>query len=261
MVGGFQRKAPEAGVPKRPPAVTRLIIPTGKAFAEREIAANNEGRKHLEPAERDALWEVLAPDPFWNGYFRLQYHFGCRCSEVAIVMKEDVDFGGPQGGGRIIIRRLKKHELQTHEGVVNANGFSLNPYPLAPKLVAHLRGANDVVAADNPWFFGSPRRSRTQPVDRVAQLRITVGGWRAVSRTSAHVRFAAAAALAEIPETLRHTHVLRHTRATLLFAEGKSETEVQSLLGHSDAKTTGTYIGWAAQVKKRASVVALLGDD
>jgi integrase len=235
-------------VPKMP-----LIRPTGRPIQERAKAATDAARHHLEPEEVTALWGFLKGDPFWHGYFRLQYHFGCRCSEVAILLKEDVDLVGKQ----IIIRRLKKRFEKT-----NGDGFVQRSYDIPDGLLPHLTRVQAVVPKDNPWFFGSPHRARgKERAERMANIRITDGGWRSVSRSSAQLHFAGAAEAVGIPVHLRHTHVLRHTRATLLFARGVPESQVQFLLDHSSPSITKRYLGWADMLKKRASLSALLEDE
>lgn len=234
-----------------------IIRPTGRPLAERAKEIEQKSREHLEPEELSALWKALRPDPFWFGYFRLQYHFGCRSSEVAILLKEDVDFKT----GTIVIRRLKKRDVET--------GFHEHPYEMPEKLTTILKAVTPLVEKANPWFFGSPykatkrahAKSEKNTGRRMATIRITDGGWRAVSRSSAENAFKAACVLAKIPPNLSHTHVLRHTRGTLLFAQGAQLADVQYLLGHSDPKTTQIYVGWAGTLKRRAHLTALLGDE
>jgi len=234
-----------------------LIRPTGRPLAERAKEIEQQSREHLEPEELAALWKALKPDPFWFGYFRLQYHFGCRSSEIAIVMKEDVDLKT----NTIVIRRLKKRDVE--------EGFHEHTYELPPKLVTVLKAVGASVHKNNPWFFGSPYKAtkrthankETNTGRRMATIRITDGGWRSMSRSSAENAFKAACKVAGIPAHLSHTHVLRHTRGTLLFAQGAQLADVQYLLGHSDPKTTQIYVGWAGSLKRRANLTALLGED
>lgn len=49
-------------------------------------------------------------------------------------------------------------------------------------------------------------------------------------------------ARAEIPEDLRHPHVLRHTFATRYYRDTHDPAGPQSLLGHADPKTTMIYV-------------------
>ena len=234
-----------------------LIRPTGRPLAERAKEIEQKSREHLEPEELAALWKTLRPDAFWFGYFRLQYHFGCRASEVAIVLKEDVDLRT----GTVVLRRLKKRDVE--------EGFHEHNYEMPEKLTTILKAVVPLVHKENPWFFGSPYRAakkthlkkESNTGHRMATIRITDGGWRAVSRSSAQNAFKEACAAAGIPANLSHTHVLRHTRGTLLFAQGAQLADVQYLLGHSDPKTTQIYVGWAGSLKRRAQLTALLGDE
>lgn len=239
--------------------MSALIKPTGRPLAERAKEIEQASREHLEPGELAALWKALEPDPFWYGYFRLQYHYGCRCSEIAIVLKEDVSLP-KKGAGSVVIRRLKKRDV--------AEGFHEHHYEMSERLTGVLRGVPALVPKDNPWFFGSRYKARkghvaapTNTGRRMATIRITDGGWRSVSRSAADNAFKAACEAAKIPVNLSHTHVLRHTRGTLLFAQGAQMADVQYLLGHTDPKTTQVYVGWAGDLKRRATMTALLGDE
>lgn len=80
-----------------------------------------------------------------------------------------------------------------------------------------------------------------------------------MSRATADRRFRAAALAAKLPKTLCHTHVLRHTRATLLLAEGAKEEDVQMLLGHASISTTRRYVHQAEQLRMRMNTAAKLG--
>ena len=46
-----------------------------------------------------------------------------------------------------------------------------------------------------------------------------------------------------------YSHVLRHTRATLLLASGVAEEQVQYLLGHSNVQMTRRYLGVAESMR------------
>jgi len=49
-----------------------------------------------------------------------------------------------------------------------------------------------------------------------------------------------------------HPHIFRHTFATLLLQNGASLVAVQELLGHSDPKTTMTYVSLTNEKKKQS---------
>jgi len=48
--------------------------------------------------------------------------------------------------------------------------------------------------------------------------------------------------LNEIPEDLRHPHVLRHTFATRYYRQTRDLAGLQRLLDHADPKTTMVYV-------------------
>ena len=264
-----------------------IIKPRGR-FAGTEVV--DQSRNHLEPGELAALFRVLDADPFWYAYFRFQYFYGCRVSEVAILLKEDVSFEKQQ----VVVRRLKKKQFAKEAVVWSCRkckatgklhrsqqvcsqcggaitktggekrkvgeGFSEHVYGLTPRLTQVLQRVADLVPADNPWFFGSAVKDARQGKERMAQIRQLDGGWRAVSRSSADQKFRDAAVRAGLPRRLAHTHVLRHTRATLLLANGAKEENVQFLLGHSHIDITRRYLGQAEALRLRAQTEGRLGD-
>lgn len=250
-----------------------IIKPSGH-FRGAEVI--DEKRNHLEPSELRRLFDVLREyktdkyfGSFWYTYFRLQYYFGCRVSEVAIVLKEDVSFSDKM----IIIRRLKKKRFK-HDDAGNkveiGPGYEENVYGLPTSLEGMLSevirtSAQRGVEDENPWLFSSPytRRFPRKESERMAAIRRVdrpAGGfWRAVSRDAADDHFRTAARSAEIPDRLCHSHVLRHTRATLMLAEGAPEEDVRFLLGHSSINTTRRYLGLAKNLRLRRQSSAELG--
>lgn len=253
-----------------------IIKPTGR-FRGQEVIDSK--RKHLEPTEVRRLFRVLQEPlledggkqfsfgPFWYGYFFLQYYFGCRVSEVALLLKEDVSFKTNE----ILIRRLKKKQFksgQDGEKVRVSDGYEEFVYGLPDPVKKAVQAVLEEhkrleIPAKNPWLFAS-KSARPLGVgnDRMMLIRrAEVGGetYRAVSRDTADVRFREAAGCARVPTRLRHSHTLRHTRATLLLAEGAPEEDVRFLLGHSSISTTRRYLGIAKNLRLRMQTSAELG--
>lgn len=231
--------------------------PKVNKIAQREAFAGHavidEGRKHLEPPELKAFFKEISKDPFWGNYFFITYYFGCRVSEPALILrKQDVSFKD----GLIIIRRLKKRDTES--------GYKECVYGLTPGLKQVIRNAvgwsRDRSLLGNPWLFPSPRKTWRQPKERQGQLRRLDSGYSAISRMSAHKAFKKAALAAGIPENLCHSHTLRHTRATLMLANGRKPEHVQFLLGHNSLSTTLGYLGVANSMRMRYQVESELGD-
>jgi len=229
------------------------ILPAGRFRGDEVIDAQ---RKHLEPAEVERLFATLTRPTrhveratFWHAYFSAQYYYGCRISEVALILKEDVD----KRSQRILLRRLKKRANK------DAGGYQEKVYAVPKPLLRLLLAQAAQTPDDNPWLFPSPRTARrAEGAERLSQLR-RVGDYAAISRWAAEQRFVHVAAAARIPERLRHSHVLRHTRATLLLAEGAPEEDVRELLGHSSLSVTRRYLGIANALRLRVDTTALLG--
>lgn len=244
-----------------------IIRPTGRFRGQEVIDAS---RKHLEPMEVRRLFAVLKEPlvedgdrrftfgPFWFGYFALQYYFGCRVSEIALLLKEDVSFKTRE----ILIRRLKKRQWEKSDGEKKkiGDGFTESVYGMTDALVEAVQGvigAHETlgISPKNPWLFGSASaKALGAGNDRLMLIRRTeVDGtvFRAVSRDTADTRFRQAATCARLPAHLRHTHTLRHTRATLALAEGIPEEDVRFLLGHARIETTRRYLGVAKSLRLR----------
>lgn len=215
-----------------------------------------EERKHLEPEEINRLFGALADDDFWEPYFRITYYWGCRVSETALIFADEIS------EGRIVIRRLKKREKALASGKIqNPGGFAEHSYAIPEHMAPYFERVLDWREArgvdKSAWLFPSRFRRawRRGPVERVAALRRNADNPldQAISRQSAHVAFKKAAEKGRLPvaKHLRKTHVLRHTRATLLYAAGASVEQVRYYLGHSDAKTTEIYLHEAEGLRAR----------
>lgn len=211
-------------------------------FAGQEIV--DAKRKHLEPAELQAFFKQIPTKSFWYPYFYLQYVFGCRLSEPALILEEDVSFEQKQ----IIIKRLKKNS-EKEDG-----GYAEHVYMADERVLSVVNTALDwkrkMREVENPFLFPARRKVAQPGAERLSQLR-HLDGHSAISRFTAHRAFQDAAKRASIPEKLCHSHVLRHTRATLLLASGVPAEQVQFLLGHSSLKMTQRYIGVADSMRTK----------
>lgn len=252
-----------------------IIKPRGKFGGQEVIDAE---RNHLEPDEVRAFFKALEHDPYWYGYFRLQFYFGCRVSEPALILKEDVSFEEKQ----IIIRRLKKTRYpfitvvdengkkrkKLDKSVAPTGGFVEKVYGLPPQMLEAIRAVMRVAPKENPWLFGSRTHQKmkelsTSENSRLAAIRRTHDAdgrlWRAVGRKAAMERFILAAKEAGIPVKFQHSHIFRHTRATLLLASGANEWDVCRLLEHSSINITRRYLHVAEKLRLRMDTTAALG--
>lgn len=238
--------------------VARPVIEAPEFFLGDELDAST--RQHLEPPELQRLFDVLDEDPFWGPYFRLQYFFGCRVSEIAILFENEVSITRR----KIIIKRLKKGKNATRPKWVEERyppGMLPKTYTLPEVLVPELQSVfewkQEMGLGGNPFLFPSKRRGNPRPASRLSYLRLAKGPdgtfYRSVDGSNAHRHFKDACEEADIPDMpgLRRTHVLRHTRATLLYANEASAPQVQHLLGHSSEKITATYLHAAKSMRDR----------
>lgn len=213
-----------------------------------------EQRNYLEPGEVRSFFKAAKKDPYWYGYFYIQYYFGCRVSEPSLILKSDDLLFDAEGGSKIVIRRLKKK---------NEGGFQEHVYFMPDKMRDVIEGVLKIHKDRRAWkrtlflFPARGGRKSDKPQERMTLIR-RVGKQSAVSRATAHRAFQALCATAKIPERLRRTHILRHTRATLLLASGASLEQVQLILGHSSPKTTMLYAHTAKSVEMKFQKSALL---
>ena len=223
--------------PLEKPQKVNQIIRRGY-FAGQEII--DQSRMHLEPSELQRFFAYMPQTSFWYPYFFIQYFYGCRLSEPALLIEEDISMSRQQ----IVIRRLKK--------VTEAAGYKEHVYPMDPRVLECVKTAqrwkDHRGQKDNPFLFPSQQRRSVTGAERLSQLR-NIDGWRAVSRFTAHRVFKNIAKALKLPEKLQHSHVLRHTRATLLLASGVSEEQVQYLLGHTSVQMTRRYLGVAESMR------------
>jgi integrase len=227
-------------------------------FLGEELDAST--RQHLEPPELERFFGALDDDNFWGPYFRLQFFYGCRVSEIAILFASELSIEKR----KIIIKRLKKGKNAKRPAWVEERyppGIMPKTYTLPEVLVPELQALAEHKDASglsaNPFLFPSRRRGQVRAPSRLSYLRLAKGRdgrfYRSVDASTAHRRFKEAVEEAGIPDmkSLRRTHVLRHTRATLLYASGATAAEVQHLLGHSSEKITATYLHAAKSMKDR----------
>ncbi len=225
-----------------------LDIKTPRGYFGDQIIANRE-RMHLEPAELKAFFKSISAASFWYPYFYIQYFFGCRLSEPALILDEDVC------ARQIIIRRLKNAKEES--------GFREHTYAIDPRVLEAVKSATAWKEAkkvtENPFLFPSTRSRKNEDVgaERLSQLR-NIGGWQAVSRFTAHRMFCDIAVSAHIPPNLQQSAVLRHTRAVVLLSSGQSPDEVMRQLGHSSMKMTSRYM-YAAEAARGKYDAAAVG--
>ena len=229
-----------------------IIQPRGD-FAGQKIV--DENRQYLEPDEVKRFFETVKGDDFWYPYFWVQFYFGCRVSEPALILKEDISFENQQ----LIIRRLKKK---------TDSGFSEHVYSLTSSLEEAFKRVLSWNKTNghskNLFIFASsgfpPHLAEfwdKDPSERMAVIR-RIGKSRAVSRMTAHRRFKEICKKADIGDRLAHSHILRHTRATLMLAADVPAEHVQFLLGHSSLNTTYKYLHVARALRLRYETSANL---
>jgi len=103
----------------------------------------------------------------------------------------------------------------------------------------------------NRFLFPAMRKRKEGPnaarMVKIGRLR----GDNCISRTVCWRAFKEACEAAGTPESLRHDHVLRHSRATLLLADGVPEEQVMYTLGHESVLTTRRYLGLANALRAK----------
>ena len=203
---------------------------------------SDENRQHLQPEELKAFFRAIPQSQPWHAYFFLQYFFGCRLSEPALAMDDDLN----RERRTFMVRRLRR--------VYQEQGYDACNYPVDSRIIDCVDAA--IVWKDrkglgaNPFVFPSNRHRESAAIgaERLSQLR-NIDGHQAVSRFTAHRMFQKIADDTKMPKRLQHPHVLRHTRAVVMLALGSPVDHVQWFLGHSTVKMTQRYKGAAMTMR------------
>ncbi len=241
-----KRSRSKRSITRRSPLKTQ--VPERRPAATPKTAS----RIYWEPEELRAFFRTMPDTSFWYQYFFIEYYFGCRLSEPALILESDYH----AKKGLITLKRLKK--------VKEEGGFRAHTYRVDARvrraIEIAIRWKSELDLTENPFLFPSPRKRASEDVgaERLSQLR-NMDGAQAVSRFTTHRMFAARCKEAKIPKQLCHSHVLRHTRATMLLASGSSVEAVQNVLSHSTPKMTASYIVFAEQLKAKFPNVDGLG--
>ncbi len=224
-----------------------------KAAQARKPRPSAESRDFLEPDEVQAFFKVLPVTSFWYAYYFIEYFFGCRLSEPALILDDDCNVKKKQ----ITIKRLKRAKEK--------DGYREHLYKDLDDRVLKcidtaLRWKKVKKNEENPFVFASSRNRKDKEVgaERLSQLR-NHEGHQAVSRFTAHRMFRRIAQQIKLPEHLQHSHVFRSTRAVLMLAEAlqkgpvddESLQRVSTLLGHTDVKATQKYLKIAQSMKAK----------
>lgn len=234
--------------------------PIDKAVPQRRggVSRAPAERRYLESAELIRFFKQIDHTSFWYSYFYIQYIYGCRLSEPALIKDEDVSFKKKT----ITIKRLKK---MREEG-----GYIEIPYLMDERvlacvltaqkskvhrgLLAMKRVGTDAArtSEENPYLFASSRHRTSEEVgaERLSALRNS-DGHQSVSRFTTNRIFRGFAKAAKIPEKLQHSIVIKNTRAVMMLALGSEPGTVCFALGHTSLKMTQSFADAARIVRAK----------
>jgi site-specific recombinase XerD len=157
----------------------------------------------LTQAEMRALLDVIAAKRDY-AMFLLAYRHGPRASEIGLLRREDLD--------------LKQYRIRIHRLKNSLAG----PHPLQPDELKALKAYLKERPSAAPSLFLS---KRNEPISRrMLDVLIKQYGERA-----------------NIPESKRHFHVLKHSIATHLLNAGADLRFVQDWIGHASIRNTVIY--------------------
>jgi site-specific recombinase XerD len=172
--------------------------------------------KFLTLDETTCLFKAIGDDKRNRAIFLLAYRHGLRASEVGLMRKDDLDLKSL----RLAIHRLKGSHAGTH--------------PLQPDemrvIKSYLRSRDD----SSPILF--PSRRGTPISRRMLDWLMKDYG-----------------ALARIPESKRHFHVLKHSIATHLLEADADLRFVQDWLGHANIRNTTIYTFLTARTREQGA--------
>lgn len=189
------------------PSVSRNAVRTHKRQPRTRIAYLNEQQleRFLRAAKEHGLRE--------HAMFLFAVAHGARASEIANLRISDINFRNEQ----IRISRLKG-SLDSTQSLLRVKGNSLFNEAAALKAWLEVRKPD----ADN-FVFNSQKSTR---LNRVTIFKL----FRTVARK------------AELPESLQHPHVLKHTAAMLMVRAGANAFLIRQHLGHRSFDSTLAYV-------------------
>jgi integrase len=162
----------------------------------------------LSEAEWERLYRAI-DKPRDRAIFQIAYHAGLRASEVGLLQMRDYQPRATLNGmDRIYVHRLKGSRSGDHH-LAREEAKALRAW-------LKLRG-------DHPGIIFSSNRGRP------------------ISRYQLHKLMRQYATVAELPDHLRHFHVLKHTCATHLLSRGMHVDQVQDWIGHANIQNTMKY--------------------
>lgn len=157
---------------------------------------------YLTQQELSALFKAIK-SPRDKAIFLIAYRHGLRSSEVSLIQDSDIDFSR----NKIYIRQLKN----------SISGEQLLGLDESNLLKKWLRKK-----AKSPYLFPSRQGN---PISR-KQLDVLIKGY---------------GKLADIPESNRHFHILKHSIGVHLLDAGADISLVKDLLGHKNIQNTMVY--------------------
>lgn len=178
---------------------------------------SNEKTEHLTPEQIKKLVDALNADtnPIARAILFALYT-GCRKSEVLRLPWSHVDFDND----RILITGRKGRK-----GGKNGPDLNIHMAPVVKELLRSVPRSGELV------FPGEKGRARAQTRHVTNRIRKA----------------------AELPESFRPWHGLRHSFASMLVSRGESLYTVQALLGHNNPQTTKRYSHLTDDALKNAS--------
>jgi integrase len=176
---------------------------------------------------RSELATLLAAMPEgWRLFFEFLAVTGLRISEAVGLRWEDIDLGGaPKVKVREQLHNGRRKRLKSEAG---RRDVPLSPR-MVEKLLAHRRDSYE--GAKSPVFAtptGTPLNPQNVRQRVLRPVALGLGHYEEVEAGDGRMR----------KRTTIGFHTLRHTCASMLFAEGRNLKQVQRWLGHADPKIT-----------------------
>ena len=215
-------------------AVQAHVIPRNPIEGTTAPKPNYKPKRILTGEELDAFRAVVEQDEVWRDFFQTELMTGLRRGEICGLQWSDFD---GDAGMLKVCRTLHGQRKGEYTVGETKTGKGMRTI-LLPKTVADIlrRRKADTISQ---WIFPDP----VKPEDPV-------------NPGSAYLHMKTLLRRAGLPSI--RFHDLRHSCASLLYANGVSLKDIQEWLGHSDISTTSniyTHLDYSSKVSSANAII------
>lgn len=216
-----------------------VSIPTENKKEVSEILFFNKDQREKIEAEATKTYSNGAPVYRFGQAIVLIMYSGLRIGELLALCWDDVDFGNKAiriNKNAVVVKQNGKHQIINQKSTKTKSGVRIVPMTLKARQA--LRELQKLTGEEK-WVITSKKHQQVQPnnINRIFHKIVSKANILTEDGTPDHFG----------------VHTLRHTFASMLFANGCSSKVVSEILGHADTKITeNIYIHLIQEQKIKA---------